>query len=128
MAFSSRRWTSMPRRCCRNALICSLGGVAEALRLDQLEAVLGLGGLQAVDPGGLQRGQHPLLLARVPLRLAQQPGAGDVHPGQDQGDAQAHERADQVEQVLVVGAVHPQPADVVQFTDRRNSDTGSELR
>ena len=90
------------------------GVVAEPVQLDQVEAPLGLGGLQPVDAGVPGRREEPLPGARVVAALAQQPGAGDVHPDEHEGDVHAHERADQVQDVLVVGAVHAQPGDVVQ--------------
>lgn len=58
----------------------------------------------------------------------EQARSGDVHADEYEGDVHAHEGPDQVQRVLVIGPMHAKPGDVVTFTDRRSSDTGSELR
>ena len=80
------------------------GVVTEPVQLNQVEPPLGLGGLQDVDTSVRGRREGPLAGARVVAALAQQPGAGDVHADEHEGDVHAHERADQVQHVLVIGA------------------------
>ncbi|MGW1255632.1 hypothetical protein ACWD5Q_10675 [Streptomyces sp. NPDC002513] len=93
------------------------GAVVEAIQLDQVETPFGLSGLQSVGLGMPGGREPPLSGGRVVAPLAQQTGARDVDADQDQGDVHAHERADQVEGVLVVGPVHAKPRDVVQDQD-----------
>ncbi|MFF7415769.1 hypothetical protein [Streptomyces lydicus] len=93
------------------------GVVMEAVQFDQVEAPFGLCGLQVVRFGVLGGREPPLTAGGVVTALAQKSGAGDVDADEDQGDVHAHEGADQVEGVLVVGAVHAKPRDVVQDQD-----------
>jgi hypothetical protein len=58
-------------------------------------------------------GKGPLAGAGVCARAAQQPGAGDVDADQHEGDVEVHQLADQVQGVLVIAAVQPEPGDVV---------------
>ncbi|MEV8105772.1 hypothetical protein AB0Q97_26260, partial [Streptomyces sp. NPDC088135] len=79
-----------------------------------VEPAAGLcGGRGAVPPDPPVVGEDPLSAALVDVGAAQEAGAGDVHADQDQGDVEVHQLADQVEGVLVVLAVEPEPGDVV---------------
>ena len=51
--------------------------------------------------------------ARVGTGAAEQPGAGDVDADQHEGDAEVHQLADQIQGVLVIAAVQPEPGDIV---------------
>lgn len=84
-----------------------VGVVAEAVEFYEVESALGLCRLKAVHGGVPGWWQHALPGCRIQAAFAQEAGGGDADADEDEGDVHAHEGADQVEGVLVVGPVHP---------------------